>query len=329
MSFSATQDLLQIDHLTTEFAIPQAGFFKPPLGLKAVNDVTFSVREGETLGIVGESGCGKSTLGRSILRLIEPTAGNVVWRGKDLSSLSREEMRQARRHMQIIFQDPVASLDPRMTVGQIIGEPLDVFEPGLSRQDRTERIAEMMRAVGLTPEMINRYPHEFSGGQAQRIGIARAIVTRPQLIVCDEPVSALDVSIQAQIIQLLKDLKDKFGLTLLFISHDLSVVRLISDRIMVLYLGKIVEFGETADVFSNPQHPYTKALLSAAPIPDPKVARDRDRIRLEGDVPSPINPPSGCAFRTRCPQVQARCAQETPVTRETASGSTVACWYVE
>ena len=324
-----SSELLRVDHLTTEFSIPQPGFFAQPKGLKAVNDVTFSVNRGETLGIVGESGCGKSTLGRSILRLIEPTDGHVVWQGKDLAAFSKEEMRQARRHMQIIFQDPVASLDPRMTVGQIIGEPLSVFEPNLSRSARNERISEMMQAVGLTPEMINRYPHEFSGGQAQRIGIARAIVTRPELIVCDEPVSALDVSIQAQIIQLLKELRERFGLTLLFISHDLSVVRLISDRIMVLYLGRIVEIGATAEVFNDPQHPYTQALLSAAPIPDPDATAGRQRIRLDGDVPSPINPPSGCPFRTRCPKVEARCASDVPLLRPTNSGASAACLLLE
>ncbi len=250
--------------------------------LTAVNNVSFDLAEGRTLGIVGESGCGKSTLGRSILRLLKAQKGRILWQGRNLLDLTDEEMRAARRDMQIIFQDPIASLDPRMTVGDIIAEPLTVFEPKLTRSQRLERVREIMTAVGLVPEMINRYPHEFSGGQAQRIGIARAVVTRPKLIICDEPVSALDVSIQGQVITLLRKLRKEFGLTLIFISHDLSVVRLISDDVLVLYLGKVVEAGDCATVFEHPAHPYTQALFSAAPIPDPQLARLRSRIRPAG-----------------------------------------------
>ena len=304
--------MLSVDGLSKRFAIPKPGLFGGYSDLHALSDVSFAVNEGETLGIVGESGCGKSTLGRSILRLIEPDAGRVTWRGERLSDLSPEAMRLRRRDMQIIFQDPIASLDPRMTVGAIIGEPLTIFARDLSADERKLRVFETMEAVGLLPEMINRYPHEFSGGQAQRIGIARAIVTRPKLIVCDEPVSALDVSIQAQIINLLKDLRAQFGLTLILISHDLSVVRLISDRIMVLYLGRVVEIGSTRSVFENPAHPYTKALLAAAPVPDPVAARAKKRAPLEGDLPSPIDLPSGCVFRTRCPIAVPDCAKAIP-----------------
>lgn len=321
--------LLNVEGLTTTFAVPRGGLFGGWADLQAVSDVSFELREGETLGVVGESGCGKSTLGRSILRLIEPTAGTVTWCGQDLTSLPAEDMRRQRRDLQVIFQDPIASLDPRMTVGQIIGEPLTVFEKSLSREERTRRVAEIMQAVGLTPEMVHRYPHEFSGGQAQRIGIARAIVTRPKLVVCDEPVSALDVSIQAQIIRLLLDLKKRFGLTLIFISHDLSVVRMMSDRVMVLYLGRVVEIGEAHSLFARPRHPYTKALLSAAPVPDPKVARNRERAILTGDPPSPINPPSGCAFRTRCPLAQDRCASERPIPSQVSQDHLAACHFAE
>ncbi|MAU99177.1 MAG: oligopeptide ABC transporter ATP-binding protein OppF [Fulvimarina sp.] len=303
--------------------------FAPNVELKAVSDVSFSLNGGETLGIVGESGCGKSTLGRSILRLIEPTAGRVVWQGRSLTDLSAGEMRKARRDLSIIFQDPVASLDPRMNVGQIIAEPLKVAEPSLTRKERRGRVEKVMEEVGLAPEMINRYPHEFSGGQAQRIGIARAIVTEPKLIVCDEPVSALDVSIQAQIVNLLKALKERMGLTLIFISHDLSVVRLVSDRILVLYLGRVVEIGPRREVFANPGHPYTKALLSAAPIPDPAVARARGRTVLKGDPPSPINPPSGCAFRTRCPIARDVCAEVPPPLAEVGADHRAACLFWE
>jgi len=324
-----SETLLTVDKLTTMFAVSRGGWFGGWADLHAVSDVSFKLNAGETLGVVGESGCGKSTLGRSILRLIEPTSGSVTWCGRELTTLTAEEMRNQRRDLQIIFQDPIASLDPRMTVGQIIGEPLTVFEKSLTRDDRTRRVAEIMQAVGLTPEMVHRYPHEFSGGQAQRIGIARAIVTRPKLVVCDEPVSALDVSIQAQIMRLLQDLKTKFGLTLIFISHDLSVVRMMSDRVMVLYLGRMAEIGETANLFADPKHPYTKALLSAAPVPDPKIARKRERAILAGDPPSPIDPPSGCAFRTRCPMAQDLCAAERPAPVDLGTGHFAACHFAE
>ncbi|MBO0662609.1 ATP-binding cassette domain-containing protein [Jiella sp. MQZ9-1] len=321
------ETLLSVENLSTVFTLPGRALLAKSARLTAVSDVSFCLEEGETLGIVGESGCGKSTLGRSILRLIEPTEGRVVWQGRSLTALSKTEMRKARRDLSIIFQDPVASLDPRMNVGQIIEEPLKIAEPKLLRGERRKRVERVMDEVGLAPEMINRYPHEFSGGQAQRIGIARAIVTEPKLIVCDEPVSALDVSIQAQIVNLLKALKERMGLTLIFISHDLSVVRLVSDRILVLYLGRIVEIGPRQQVFQNPAHPYTQALLSAAPIPDPVVARSRERTALQGDPPSPINPPSGCGFRTRCPIAREDCAKDLPPLAKVDADHQVACLF--
>jgi len=323
------ETLLSVEHLSTIFELPGRTPFSASHELKAVNDVSFELAAGETLGIVGESGCGKSTLGRSILRLIEPTEGRIVWQGHNLRDLSPRDMRKARRDLSIIFQDPIASLDPRMTVADIIAEPLRVSNPELSRKERRERVQTVMEEVGLAPEMANRYPHEFSGGQAQRIGIARAIVTEPKLIVCDEPVSALDVSIQAQIVSLLKRLKERLGLTLIFISHDLSVVRLVSDRILVLYLGRIVEIGPRREVFANPVHPYTQALLSAAPIPDPKIARQRGRIVIEGDPPSPVNPPSGCVFRTRCPIAREACAGTVPPLDPVAPDHRAACLFAE
>ncbi|MGI2031499.1 ABC transporter ATP-binding protein [Rhizobium panacihumi] len=323
------QTLLKVENLTTQFEIQAKSFFKKPTMLTAVNDVSFELKEGRTLGIVGESGCGKSTLGRSILQLIRAQKGRVVWQGKNLLDLSEEQIRMARRDMQIIFQDPIASLDPRMTVGDIIAEPLTVFEPKLNRAQRTERVREIMNAVGLVPEMINRYPHEFSGGQAQRIGIARAVITRPKLIVCDEPVSALDVSIQGQVITLLRKLRKEFGLTLIFISHDLSVVRLISDDVLVLYLGRIVEAGDCATVFNHPAHPYTQALFSAAPIPDPKLARQRSRIRLQGDPPSPMNPPPGCPFQPRCWKATDICRTAMPPTELVRPGQSAACYHMD
>jgi oligopeptide transport system ATP-binding protein len=328
MSFSLSNPILSVENLVTSFAIG-GSLFRAPLRINAVNDVSFTLRAGETLGIVGESGSGKSTLGRSILRLIEPAAGQVLWQGRSLLDLSDEDMRRTRRDMQIIFQDPIASLDPRMTVGGIIAEPLTVIEPAVTKPERTRRVLEIMDAVGLLPEMINRYPHEFSGGQAQRIGIARALVARPKLVICDEPVSALDVSIQAQIIMLLRRLRHEFDLTLVFISHDLAVVRLISDRILVLYLGKVVELGDTAQLFEHPAHPYTKALISAAPVADPELARRRERIRLSGDPPSPINPPPGCVFSSRCWKVAARCREAMPELRALANGGKVACFFPE
>ncbi|WP_116655133.1 ABC transporter ATP-binding protein [Pelagibacterium sediminicola] len=316
--------LLRIENLKKTFSIPTT-LFRKPLTLTALEDINFTVEKGETLGIVGESGCGKSTLGRCILQLISPDEGKVLWLGQDLTELKPEEMRKRRQDLQIIFQDPLASLNPRMTVGEIISDPLRTLRPDLSRTERRARIIRMMEAVGLLPEMINRYPHEFSGGQAQRIGIARALITEPKLIVCDEPVSALDVSIQAQILNLLSELKDEFGLTLVFISHDLSVVRHVSDRILVLYLGRIAELASGEMLYTDPKHPYTRALLTAVPIPDPKRARMRDVEELMGEVPSPINPPSGCHFRTRCRYAIEKCAAIIPPLEEIPGGRLVAC----
>jgi oligopeptide transport system ATP-binding protein len=318
-------ELLRVDNLSKTFSINAGGFFSKPLKLKALQDISFSVQRGETLGIVGESGCGKSTLGRCILQLLKPDEGRVVWMGTDLNSLPGEEMRKRRADLQIIFQDPQASLNPRMTVGEIVADPLKTLKPELNREQRRQRVMEIMEAVGLQPEMINRYPHEFSGGQAQRIGIARALITEPKLIVCDEPVSALDVSIQAQILNLLSELKDQFGLTLIFISHNLSVVRHVSDRIMVLYLGRIVELASGDELYMDAKHPYSKALLTAVPIPDPKRARQRNIDALTGEIPSPINPPSGCTFRTRCRYATERCAEVRPPLETVSDGRQVAC----
>lgn len=318
------EDLIRVEGLKKTFSIT-AGLFRPNLHLTALEDINFSVRAGETLGIVGESGCGKSTLGRCILQLLTPDEGRVLWLGQDLTALPDEEMRKHRKDMQIIFQDPLASLNPRMTVGEIIGEPLRALQPEMNKTERRAKVLKTMESVGLLPEMINRYPHEFSGGQAQRIGIARALITDPKLIVCDEPVSALDVSIQAQILNLLADLKDEFGLTLIFISHNLSVVRHVSDRILVLYLGRIVELAPGDALYADPKHPYTKALLTAVPIPDPKLARLRNIDALRGEIPSPINPPSGCTFRTRCRFAKPRCAEIRPPTEQLPGNRLVAC----
>jgi oligopeptide transport system ATP-binding protein len=317
-------ELLRIDNLSKTFSV-RGGLFSRPLKLKALQDISFSIQRGETLGIVGESGCGKSTLGRCILQLLKPDEGRVLWLGNDLASLSNEEMRRHRRDLQIIFQDPQASLNPRMTVGEIVADPLRTLMPELNGEQRRQRVLEMMEAVGLQPEMINRYPHEFSGGQAQRIGIARALITEPKLIVCDEPVSALDVSIQAQILNLLSELKEQFGLTLIFISHNLSVVRHVSDRILVLYLGRVVEIASGDDLYDDPKHPYSKALLTAVPIPDPKRARQRNVDALTGEIPSPINQPSGCTFRTRCRYAIELCAQKRPPLETIEGGRRVAC----
>jgi oligopeptide transport system ATP-binding protein len=321
---SADAPLLKIENLKKTFSIPTT-LFRRPLTLTALEDINFTVQKGETLGIVGESGCGKSTLGRCILQLIAPDEGKVLWLGQDLTALEPEAMRKRRQDLQIIFQDPLASLNPRMTVGDIIADPLKTLRPDISRTERRARVIRMMEAVGLLPEMINRYPHEFSGGQAQRIGIARSLITEPKLIVCDEPVSALDVSIQAQILNLLSELKDEFGLTLVFISHDLSVVRHVSDRILVLYLGRIAELATGEQLYLDPKHPYTQALLTAVPIPDPIKARARSIEGLMGEIPSPINPPSGCRFRTRCPYAIEVCAAVIPPLEEIPGGRLVAC----
>ncbi|WP_371136084.1 ABC transporter ATP-binding protein [Devosia sp.] len=319
-----TTTLLEIKDLKKTFSIA-TGLFARPLTLTALEDINFTIRQGETLGIVGESGCGKSTLGRCILQLLTPDEGQVLWLGQDLTKLPAEEMRQRRQDLQIIFQDPLASLNPRMTVGEIIADPLRTLRPELNKTERRARVLKTMESVGLLPEMINRYPHEFSGGQAQRIGIARALITEPKLIVCDEPVSALDVSIQAQILNLLAELKDEFGLTLIFISHNLSVVRHVSDRILVLYLGRIVELASGDEIYEDPKHPYTRALLTAVPIPDPKLARLRNIDALKGEIPSPINPPSGCTFRTRCRFAKPYCAEKRPPLEIIENGRLVAC----
>ena len=322
--------LLQVDNLKMHFPITKGIIFQREVGaIKAVDGVTFDLYKGETLGLVGESGCGKSTTGRAILQLYRPTDGHVVFEGKDLTQTKGEDLRKMRRRMQMIFQDPYASLNPRMTVGSIISEPLEVHGIGKSKKERQERVQELLKTVGLNPYFVNRYPHEFSGGQRQRIGVARALAVNPSFIVADEPISALDVSIQAQIINLLEDLQEELGLTYLFIAHDLSVVRHISDRIAVMYLGKIVELATRDDLYAEPKHPYTQALLSAVPIPDPVIESERKRIILEGDVPSPANPPQGCNFCTRCPRVMDVCREKEPPFKDYGGGHYTACWLYE
>ncbi|HEX9077464.1 MAG TPA: dipeptide ABC transporter ATP-binding protein [Anaerolineae bacterium] len=328
MANNGNQMLLQVKGLKKYFPITQGILIQRKVAdVKAVDGLDFDIERGETLGLVGESGCGKSTTGRTILQLYRPTAGDVFFQGKDLAKLKGEELRKMRRYMQMIFQDPYASLNPRMTVGDIIGEPLEVHNIAKGKEKK-DRVQELLQIVGLNPYFINRYPHEFSGGQRQRIGVARALAVNPDFIVCDEPISALDVSIQAQIINLLEELQSKFNLTYLFIAHDLSVVRHISDRVAVMYLGKIVELTDRTSLYSNPLHPYTKALLSAVPIPDPVVEEKRERIILVGDVPSPVNPPSGCRFHTRCPLAIDICKQVDPEFRDVGGRHFVACHVV-
>lgn len=313
--------LLEVVNLKQYFPV-RVGFLKT-VDLKAVDDVSFYIKKGETLGLVGESGCGKTTVGRTVLRLYKPTAGKILFRGKEIND--GESLKQFRRHAAMVFQDPYSSLNPRMTVGDIIGEPLDVHKLYRTKEERESRIAKLMDLVGLSSEHATRYVHEFSGGQRQRICIARALAMNPEFIVCDEPVSALDVSIQAQIINMFEDLQKKLGLSYLFIAHDLHIVEHISDRIAVMYLGKIVETAESGELMNNPLHPYTVSLLSAIPIADPKKARARKRIILSGDVPSPLNIPSGCPFRTRCPKARAICAEKMPELKEVKKGHFVAC----
>jgi oligopeptide transport system ATP-binding protein len=321
--------LLRVDNLVKYFPIYKGGLFKKQVGaVRAVDGVSFDIHRGETLGLVGESGCGKSTTGRNILQLQTPTSGHVYFEGLDLVTMKHENLRKARRRMQMIFQDPYASLNPRMTVGQIIGEPLLVH--GITDNKGAEKEVEnLLSIVGLNPSYANRYPHEFSGGQRQRVGVARALALRPSLIVCDEPISALDVSIQAQVVNLLEDLQQQFNLTYLFIAHDLSMVKHISNRVAVMYLGVLVELAPREELYNHPLHPYTQALLSAVPIPDPAVEQKRQRKILQGDVPSPAFPPSGCRFRTRCPLAIDICAQQKPETREVNPGHFVACHLVK
>lgn len=320
----SNKPLIEVNGLSKYFDV-NTGLFKTKK-LKAVDNVSFAIKKGETLGLVGESGCGKTTVGRTILHLYNPTSGEIIYDGKKIKS--KESIEEFRRHATMVFQDPYSSLNPRMTVSDIIGEPLDVHKLYSTKKEREEKILELMGHVGLNSEHASRYAHEFSGGQRQRIGIARSLAVNPDFIVCDEPVSALDVSIQAQVINMFEDLQDKMGLTYLFIAHDLLVVRHISDRIAVMYLGRMVELADSKEIYDNPLHPYSKSLLSAVPVPDPKIARENARIVLEGDIPSPLNAPSGCPFRTRCPYATEVCATSMPEFKEVQTGHFVACHRV-
>ncbi|RCW62407.1 ABC transporter ATP-binding protein [Halanaerobium sp. ST460_2HS_T2] len=321
------ENLLEVKNLKKYFPVKEGVFKRTVAHVKAVDDISFAVKEGETLGLVGESGCGKSTTGRTILRLLEATAGEIIFKGQNILNHDRKEMRKLRKEMQIIFQDPYASLNPRMTVGDIVGKAIDLHNLAENKKERNEMVRELLEKVGLGSEYMQRYPHEFSGGQRQRIGVARALAVDPKLIIADEPVSALDVSVQAQVVNLLQDLQKEFGLTFLFIAHDLSVVKHISDRVAVMYLGKIVELTSKNDLYNNPQHPYTQSLLSAIPEADPK--KKKDRIILEGDVPSPVDPPSGCRFHPRCPKAFAKCSELEPEFKEYGDGHFAACHLLE
>jgi len=323
------QPLLSVRDLQVHFNVRGEGFFPPKRTLKAVNGVSFDLYPGETLGIVGESGCGKSTLARAILNLVPRTSGQVVWMGRDMKDAKGGDWQQVRKHVQMVFQDPLASLNPRMNIAQIVGEPLRTHQPELPAGEVLERVKAMLVKVGMNESHLYRYPHEFSGGQCQRIGIARALILRPKLIVCDEPVSALDVSIQAQIINLLKDLQQEMQLALVFIAHDLAVVKHVSQRILVMYLGRTMELADKHELYAEPKHPYTRALLSAVPLADPRRERNKVIQMLSGDLPSPISPPSGCVFRTRCPQAFERCPLEVPPLKAVDSHSQAACWLYE
>lgn len=323
----ADETILKVENLKVYFPVSN-GFMKKKSYVKAVDGIDFEIKKGETFGLVGESGCGKSTTGRAIVKIYTPTEGIIEFEGKDVTKIKGADIKQFKKDMQMIFQDPYASLNPRMTVGEIIREPMDIHGIYDTKEEREKRVRELLEIVGLKPDHIRRYPHEFSGGQRQRIGIARTLALNPKFIVCDEPISALDVSIQAQVINLLEEIQEKMGIAYLFIAHDLSMVKHISDRIGVMYLGNMVEVGGSDDVYHHPLHPYTQALLSSVPIPDPKVAGMKERIVLEGELPSPINPPSGCVFRTRCPKATERCAQEKPKLRS-VDGRQVACFLYD
>ncbi|WP_349880370.1 dipeptide ABC transporter ATP-binding protein [Micromonospora sp. HUAS YX12] len=326
-----TENIIEVRDLVKHYPVTRGVVFKKTIGhVKAVDGVSFELKAGETLGVVGESGCGKSTLARVLMNLEKPTGGQVLYKGQDISKLSGGALRRLRRQIQLVMQDPYTSLNPRMTVGDLIGEPFEIHPEVAPRGSRRSKVKELLDLVGLNPEHINRYPHQFSGGQRQRIGIARALALRPEVIVCDEPVSALDVSIQAQVMNLLEKLQAEFGLSYVFIAHDLSVVRHLSDRVAVMYLGKMVEIGTEDEIYERPTHPYTQALLSAVPVPDPTVRESKAIIRLQGDVPSPVSPPSGCRFRTRCWKAQDICAQEVPLLQiRPGSDHPSACHFAE